>query len=312
MSQPQETVLYDAQGPKARRRTAIGTGIAVLALLGLGVVVVRRLAAQGQFSMELWGPWIDPSNEAFDAVWGLVGEGIVNTIRAAVLAMVLSVVLGTLIAVARLSLGRAGRIPLVGLVELFRGLPVVILIYFGVRVLPDVGVDLSWLPGGQVLWGLVLGLTAYNMVIFAEVVRAGVASLPRGQREAALANGLTNGQTMRIVLLPQAFRVMLPAIISQLVVVLKDTSLVTFIANYDELLSQGESIRRNLDNPIQTFFFIALIYIAINYTLSRLAQYIQARQGRAPRAQRPTTVGTAAPAQVGGGGGGGVALDGGA
>jgi glutamate transport system permease protein len=282
MSQ-QDTVLYDAQGPRARQRTRIGTAIAVLVLLALGVLVVLRLADRGQFSMELWGPWIDPSNEAFDAVWRLVGEGIVNTITAAVLAMVLSVVLGTLIAVARLSLGRAGRIPLIGVVEILRGLPVVILIYFGVRVLDDVGVDLSGLPGGQVLWGLVIGLTAYNMVIFAEVVRAGVASLPRGQREAALATGLTNGQTMRIVLLPQAFRVMLPAIISQLVVVLKDTSLVTFVANYDELLSQGESIQRNLNNPIQTFFFIALIYIAINYTLGRIAQYIQARQGRASK-----------------------------
>ena len=128
-------------------------------------------------------------------------------------------------------------------------------------------------------WGLVIGLTAYNMVIFAEIVRAGVASLPRGQREAALATGLTNGQTMRIVLLPQAFRIMLPAIISQLVVVLKDTSLVTFVANYDELLSQGESIQRNLDNPIQTFTVVALIYIAINYTLGRLAQYLQRAAG---------------------------------
>jgi glutamate transport system permease protein len=299
MSQ-QDTVLYDAQGPKARRRTVIGTGIAVLALLALGVVVVRRLAAAGQFSMELWGPWIDPSNDAFEAVWRLVGEGIVNTLKAAALAMALSVVLGTLIAVARLSLGKVGRVPLIGLVELFRGLPVVLLIYFGVRVLPDIGIDLSGLPGGRVLWGLVLGLTLYNMVIFGEVVRAGVASLPRGQREAALATGLTNGQTMRIVLLPQAFRVMLPAIISQLVVVLKDTSLVTFIANYDELLSQGESIRRNLDNPIQTFFFIALIYIAINYTLGRLAQYIQARQGKASaRVAKVTDAGANVP--VGGG-----------
>jgi glutamate transport system permease protein len=299
MSQ-QETVLYDAQGPRARRRTAIGTAVAVLVLLGLGFLVVRRLADRGQFSMELWGPWIDPSNEAFDSVWRLVGEGIVNTIKAAAVAMVLSVVIGTLIAVARLSLGRVGRIPLIGAVELFRGLPVVILIYFGVRVLPDVGVDLRDWPGGQVFWGLVIGLTAYNMVIFAEVVRAGVASLPRGQREAALATGLTNGQTMRIVLLPQAFRVMLPAIISQLVVVLKDTSLVTFIANYDELLSQGESIQRNLGNPIQTFFFIALLYIAINYTLGRVAQYIQARQGRASK-RVATTVDAGENVPVGGG-----------
>lgn len=296
----QDTVLYDAQGPRARRRTVIGTVVAVLVLIGLGVLVVLRLVNRGQFSMELWGPWIDPSNEAFDAVWRLVAEGIVNTIKAAVVAMLLSVVLGTLIAVARLSLGRVGRIPLVGAVELFRGLPVVILIYFGVRVLPDVGLDLRSWPGGQVFWGLVIGLTAYNMVIFAEVIRAGVASLPKGQREAALATGLTNGQTMRIVLLPQAFRVMLPAIISQLVVVLKDTSLVTFIANYDELLSQGESIRRNLDNPIQTFIVIALLYITINYLLGRLAQYIQRRQARAStRVAETTDAGSNVP--VGGG-----------
>lgn len=299
------SVLYDAQGPRARRRTAIGTGVAVLVLLGLAFVVLRRLADRGQFSMELWGPWIDPSNEAFDAVWRLVGEGIVNTIKAAVVAMLLSVVLGTLIAVARLSLGRVGRIPLVAVVEIFRGLPVVVLIYIGVRVLDDVGLDLSGLPGGQVFWGLVIGLTAYNMVIFAEIVRAGVASLPKGQREAALATGLTQGQTMRIVLLPQAFRTMLPAIISQLVVVLKDTSLVTFIANYDELLSQGESIQRNLDNPIQTFTVIALLYIAINYTLGRVAQYVERRQARAGRATgEPAETTGLTPAGTGAVGGG--------
>jgi glutamate transport system permease protein len=296
----QQTVLYDAQGPRARRRTRIGTGIALLVLAGLAFVVVRRLIARDQFSMEKWGPFFDPANESFEAVWGLIGAGIVNTLKAAAIAMVLSVVIGTLIAVARLSLGRGGRIPLIGLVELLRGLPVVVLVYFGVRVLPDIGVDLRGLPGGQELWGLVIGLTAYNMVIFAEVVRAGVASLPRGQREAALATGLTNGQTMRLVLLPQAFRVMLPAIISQLVVVLKDTSLVTFVANFDELLSQGERIRRILDNPIQTFIVIALIYIAINYALDRLARAIQARQGRASsRVAGTVDAGTNVP--VGGG-----------
>jgi len=263
--------------------------------------VEKRLIEREQFTMEAWGPLIDPSNEAFDPVWGLIGEGIVNTIKAAVIAMTLSVVIGTLIAVARLSLGRVAQIPLIGVVELFRGLPVVILVYFGVRVLDDVGVDLSGWPGGQVLWGLIIGLTAYNMVIFAEVVRAGVSSLPRGQREAALATGLTNGQTMRLVLLPQAFRVMLPAIISQLVVVLKDTSLVTFVANFDELLSNGESIRRNLDNPIQTFTVVALIYIAINYTLDRLARFIQARQGRAATTRVADTVDAGPEVPVGGG-----------
>ena len=287
MSQ-QQTVLYDAQGPRARRRTLIGTVVAVLLLLGLAYLVYRKLDEEGQFSMELWGPLVDPGNEDFDSVWRLLGTGVLNTLRAAAVAMVLSIVLGTLIAVARISAGRVGRIPLIALIEVFRGLPVVVLVFIGVRVLPDLGIDMRGLPGGQVFWGLVIGLTVYNMVIFAEIVRAGVASLPRGQREAALATGLTNWQTMRIVLLPQAFRTMLPAIISQLIVVLKDTSLVTFIANYDELLSQGESIQRNLGNPIQTFFVVALIYIAINYALGRLAQYIERRQGRAGRAAEQT------------------------
>lgn len=278
-----QTVLYDAQGPRARRRTLIGTVVAVLVLLGLAFLVYRKLDEEGQFSMELWGPLVDPGNEDFDSVWRLLGTGVLNTLRAAAVAMVLSIVLGTLIAVARISAGRVGRIPLIALIEVFRGLPVVVLVFIGVRVLPDIGIDMRGLPGGQVFWGLVIGLTVYNMVIFAEIVRAGVASLPRGQREAALATGLTNWQTMRIVLLPQAFRTMLPAIISQLIVVLKDTSLVTFIANYDELLSQGESIQRNLGNPIQTFFVVALIYIAINYALGRLAQYIERRQGQAGR-----------------------------
>ena len=299
MSQ-QQTVLYDAQGPRARRRTLIGTVVAVLLLLGLAFLVYRKLDEEGQFSMELWGPLVDPGNEDFDSVWRLLGTGVLNTLRAAAVAMVLSIVLGTLIAVARLSAGKVGRIPLIALIEIFRGLPVVVLVFIGVRVLPDIGIDMRGLPGGQVFWGLVIGLTVYNMVIFAEIVRAGVASLPRGQREAALATGLTNWQTMRIVLLPQAFRTMLPAIISQLIVVLKDTSLVTFIANYDELLSQGESIQRNLGNPIQTFFVIGLIYVAINYTLGRLAQFIERRQGRAGRSsEQPAETTGLAP--VGGG-----------
>ena len=144
-------------------------------------------------------------------------------------------------------------------------------------------------------------------MIFAEIVRAGVASLPRGQREAALAIGPdATARRCGIVLLPQAFRVMLPAIISQLVVVLKDTSLVDLRRPTTTSCSaRASSIRRNLDNPIQTFFVVALIYIAINYALGRLAQYLQARQARRGRQAAPAeTLAAENQVPVGGLGGG--------
>ena len=275
-----DTVLYDAPGPRARRRALIGTVLATLAILALIFVAFRRLAEQGQFSMELWGPLINPADENFAAVWRLLGLGLRATLIAASLAIVLSLAVGTALGTSRMMLGRTARIPLVGLIELFRGLPVVITIYYTSRVLPDLGVNVAPLPGDDGLWYLVIGLTLYNSVIIAEIIRAGVASLPSGQGEAARAVGMTEGLTMRTVLLPQAFRTMLPALISQLVVVLKDTSLAAVLGLYIELLRRGNIISQNLHNPIQTLFVVGLIFILLNYGLSRLAVWTERRLAR--------------------------------
>jgi glutamate transport system permease protein len=276
-----DAVLYDVPGPQARRRSLIGGVIAGLLILAALAVAGLRLADQGQFSGELWGPLFNPSHENFQDVWRLIAEGLLATLKAAVLAIVLSLVVGTLIGVARLMLGRRSRLPLIGLIELLRGLPVVITIYYASRVLPSLGVDLSGMPGGEGLWFLVIGLTAYNCVIIAEIIRAGVVSLPRGQREAAMAIGLTPWATMRLVLLPQAVRVMLPALISQLVVILKDTSLAAVLGIYTELLRQGNLIALNLDNPLQILTVVGLIFILLNYALGRLAGYAERRLSRA-------------------------------
>ena len=276
-----ETTLYDEPGPQARRRSLIGGIVATLVLFALLGVVVSRLAEQDQFSTQLWGPLLNPSDEDFAAVWRLIGLGLVATLKAAALAIVLSLVIGTMVSVGRMMLGRWSRLPLVGLIELLRGLPVVITIYYASRVLPELGVDLSGMPGGEGLWFLVIGLTAYNCVIIAEIIRAGVAALPRGQREAALAIGLSPGATMRLVQLPQAVRLMLPALISQLVVILKDTSLAAVLGIYTELLRQGNLIALNLDNPIQVLTVVGLIFIALNYALSRAARYVEWRVSRA-------------------------------
>lgn len=277
----QTSVLYDAPGPRAVRRARIGTAVAVLAFLGLAVLVVLRLADRGQFDSELWSPWFNPSDDRFSQVWELVGRGLSATLVAAVLAIAFSLVVGVLLGVARMMLGRVLRVPVVAWIELFRGLPVVVTIVFVWRAMVELGIDVSVLPGESALWYLVIGLTLYNSVIIAEILRAGVGSLPSGQREAALAVGLTNGQAMRSILLPQAFRVMLPALISQLVVVLKDTSLAAVVGlGYLELLRRGNLIAQTLDNPIQTLLIIATIFIVINYGLGKLAEYVERRMGR--------------------------------
>lgn len=278
-------VLYDEPGPKARRRALIGTVIVTLAILALLAFVVRQLHGQGQFAWDLWGPWLDPSYDEFPLVWGLVRRGAAATLTAAALAIAASLCVGVLLGTARMMLGPAARIPIVGFIELFRGLPVIITIVFVWRATVELGIDVGPLPGDNGLWYLVVGLTLYNSVIIAEILRAGVASLPAGQGEAARAIGMTEGQVMGTVLLPQAFRIMLPALISQLVVILKDTSLVALLGFYWELLRRGNQIGQVLDNPIQSLLMIGAMFIIINYTLSRLAIWVERRVSRAQAGQ---------------------------
>ena len=295
----QQTVLYDAPGPRARRVTLIFSVIAVLILaVGAYFLIYRPLDEQGQFSMELWGPLIDPDNEVFSQVWARLRDGFVATLTAAALAIVSSLVFGTALAVLRIQLKALNKRKFTGLatpaavalrtlswfltivsrffVEIFRGLPVVITIFFVASALPELGIDL-----GDILWYLVIGLTLYNMVVIGEILRSGMEGLPGGQREAAEAMGLSSFQTTRMILLPQAFRIMLPALISQLIVVLKDTSL-GFIISYEEVLRVSGQIIQALPepNPIQVYAVVGAIYILVNYALSKLAVYVQRRLAR--------------------------------
>ena len=273
-------VLYDVLGPKARRRSQVVSVVVVVALVAVSVAVLVRLGGRGQLEYDKWGPVVDPTNVDFLAVWERLGEGLLNTVLAAVLAIVASLVIGTTLAVARLSLGRTSRLPVVAVVEVLRGVPVVLSIYFADRLLRQAGVDIGGLPGPDGLWTVVIGLTAYNCVVIAEIVRSGVQSLPRGQREAGLAVGLTPGQTMRSVQLPQAFRTVLPALISQLVVVVKDTSLAAVLGLYGDLLREARQLSQLLDNPLQMFVVVGGVYVLLNWALSRLAVLVERRTSR--------------------------------
>jgi glutamate transport system permease protein len=288
-------VLYDRPGPKGRRRILIGSVIAVLVLAAAIVLVAQRLSDQGQFESDKWAPLFDPGHEQFRQVWEFLWGGLVNTLKAAALAIVFSLIVGTFFAVTRVSAAPSYRWLVVSVIELLRGIPVVIAIFFAARVLPELGVDLS------LMWFLVIGLTAYNSVVIGEIIRAGIQALPRGQTEAAYAIGLTRGQTLRLILLPQAFRIMLPALISQLVVVLKDTSLGALIG-YEELLRRGSIAVQTLQNPLQTYLLVGAIFVITNYALSKLAQYVERRLSTRRAAAPAAAIETAeqqAPASLG-------------
>ncbi|MGH3794439.1 MAG: amino acid ABC transporter permease [Pseudonocardiaceae bacterium] len=268
-------VLFDAPGPRTRRRILLASVVAALVMAAVAVLVVLRLQTQGQLTEEKWGPILNPANPNFVALWTGLGQALVHNVQAAVLVMAFSLLLGTLLAVTRINVPRWARWAVVGPMELFRGLPVVIAIFFAARVLPALGVDLP------LLWYLVIGLTAYNCVIIAEIVRAGLASLPRGQAEAAAAVGLSRGQSMRSILLPQAFRAMLPALISQLVVIFKDTSL-GFVILYAEAVRFVQIAIQipELRNPLQLYLTIGVIFILINYLLGKLAVWVERKLSR--------------------------------
>jgi glutamate transport system permease protein len=271
------SVLYDVPGPKARRRSVIGSVVGGLVVLGVLAAVVLRLKSRGQFESAKWEPFTDP-----DIVRAL-GEGLLATLKAAGLAVLLALALGTVLAVGRLSEKRWLRTPATWVVELFRAIPLVLLILF------------FFFRFGDTLGrygALVAALALYNGAVLAEVFRAGILAVPRGQSEAAAALGLRKAQTMRLILVPQAVRVMLPAIIAQCVVALKDTAL-GFIIAYPELLRTGQLIYNGYFNIIPTALVVAAVYVTMNLILSRIAIILERRQARVRPTLRADMVETA-------------------
>ena len=257
----------DALGPRGRRRTQIATVISLVLVAGLVALAVLRFAQKGQLDADKWDELLTLQFAEF------LLPGLINTLKAALLAGLFSLTIGTLMALGRLSRIAPLRWLATTYVQLFRALPSLLLILFGYFGLRSAGVDIS------TLWALVLGLTLYNSAVVAEIVRAGVVSLPRGQSEAAYAIGLTRGQAQRLVLLPQAFLRMLPSLVSQLVVVLKDTAY-GFVIAFEELLRRAQTAGEATGDTLQSFLLVALIYIALCFAVSRVARYLEVRQGR--------------------------------
>lgn len=263
------SVLYDTPGPKARVRNRVYAVIGSAALIGLVGFVIYRLAAKGQLDGAMW----DIFNYA--GVRNSIAEGIVSTLKAFVIGGVLSLVLAVLLAVGRLSVHKPVSWVATGFIELFRAVPLLITIY------------ILWVGffTSDPMWAVVIGLTLYNGAVQAEVLRAGIMSVPTGQSEAAYAIGMSKTQVMTTVLIPQAVRSMLPTIVSQLVVTLKDTSL-GFVITYEELLYAGRQMANTIlvdgENPyVPIVLVFGAIYVAMCLALSALANWIERRGRRA-------------------------------
>ena len=261
------SVLFDAPGPQARRRHLIITIVAALVLLGVVVVALMRLDARGELEAAKWQAMFTTSAWQYYFV-----PGILSTLKAAGIAIVLSMLFGLVFGVGRLSQNTAIRWVSGAVVEFFRGIPVLIMMIAFFYFLAFRGV---FAPETNPFVAVVAALTLYNGAVVAELVRSGVGSLPKGQGEAGLSIGLTPGQTMRAIQLPQAITAMLPALVSQLVVILKDSALGAIIT-YPELLRSARNLAAG-GNTLQPLVMAALLFIIINFTLTTLASYLERR-----------------------------------
>ena len=283
-------VLFDEPGPRARARHRVLGVVGALVILGLLALVVRGLADpdNDQLTAEKWSPFLD--GETWTAY---LLPGLAATLKAAGAAVVLSGVFGVLLGLGRLSQARVVRGVCGALVEFLRSVPVLVMMlfvyYFCIFVLGVLGDTSTFV-------GVVGGLTLYNSAVIAELIRSGVFALPKGQREAGLAIGLTPRQTLVTVLLPQAVTAMLPSLISQLVVILKDTAL-GYIISYTDLLRSGTTLSSAYGNLIPTLIVVAVMFIVINYALSLVARLVERRLQQSRRGPRPVA-GTMPPGAV--------------
>lgn len=280
-------VLYDAPGPKTRVRHRAYAVVSAVAVLGVLAWVIWRLYDNNQFAYDKWEVFITPRY-----VEVILVDGLLKTLQMAAFAVVGAIVLGFVLGVGKLSDHRAVRWPSWLVVELFRALPVLLLMIF---IWYSIGIQ----NDNAGFWAVVMALTLYNGAVLAEVLRAGVLAVPKGQGEAAYAIGMRKTQVLNIVLLPQAVKIMLPAMISQCVVVVKDTALGLAVAS-PGLTAVVKQIYLQFNNRVPAILVVAAIFIVVNLILTGLATLAQRKL---VGEKKPLTVPI-----VGQDGGGGVAF----
>jgi len=256
--------LFDVPGPRGRRRIAVATVISTVLIVALFALAVRQFAVNGQLERSKW--------EIFTQ-WPVIrylAQALWATLQVTLVSGAIALPLGALLALARLSRSRVLRAPAALYVEVLRAVPLLLLIYAFLLGLPTTGVRIP------LFWQLIIPIVATNAAVLAEIFRAAVRALPRGQTEAAYALGLGYWPTMRLVVLPQAIRMSAPALISQIIRLLKDSTL-GYVVSYLELLYSARVLGEFNHTVIQSFLVVAAVFVAANLTLAAVASRVERR-----------------------------------
>jgi glutamate transport system permease protein len=259
-------VLFDEPGPHGRARIRLFTALGLLLVAAVVALALWQFYRSGQLGRSRWLPFVQPAYVAF--LW----QGFVGTITATALASLFSFPLGVVLALGRLSRNGLLRRVCISYIELFRSIPLLLLIYAFLLALPRYGINLP------ILWKLVVPIVMVNVAVLAEIFRAGILAVDRGQYEAAYALGLREGAAMRSVILPQAIRLVVPTLVTQLVALLKDSTL-GYVVSYPELLKQANNLTVFTHLLVQTYLIVAAVYVVVNLLLSRLAVWLERRLG---------------------------------
>lgn len=257
--------LYEAPGPKTRRRIAIVTVISSIVLLTFIIVMIRQFYVTGQLNSRYW------SFLARYTTWRFLALGLIGTLKVALAAGVIAFLAGLL-----MMLGRIGKIKIVraisiALIEFTRGVPTLLFIYFFFLAVPQFGIKI------QAFWKIAIPVAISAAGVVAEVLRSGVNAVPKGQTEAALSLGMRDGTVFFKIVFPQAIRYVIPALIAEIVIVVKDTTF-AYVVSYTDLMQNARVLITNYDAMLSMYLVVAIIYILINYMLNKVSVMV-ARRG---------------------------------
>jgi glutamate transport system permease protein len=259
MSRTLDDVLFSDPNPRAQAITRASSLAVAVLLLGFVAGVVFRFHAAGQFDLRLWEYF------AWPTTWAFLAKGLFGTMASAATAAVIALVLGLILVLGRLSRPRLTRWPATAVIEFLRGVPTLLLIYVCFLVLPSVGIKLG------TYWMLTLPVGLSAAAVVAEVYRAGVLAVPRGQTDAARSLGMTDTQVFFRIVFPQALRYIVPALVAQLVIVVKDTTF-GYVVTYGELMQNAKVLVANYHALVPVYLVTAVLYCLVNYGISKASQ----------------------------------------